>query len=346
MSFLDLVKPRQLSNWADESEAHDEIAVLFAQPSLTMEEFAKCVYELVQRCHLDLAEDKTAFYYKVNDTYIDMMVRNHIIISITSDKGVIEPLVVNETAETETGVQPSETEETPADDDEKKEDNPGADSTATGVADPEEEQEGGGWTTVTKKSRGGKASAVSPIYFFRDAANSAMMDFVCMVDGTEELVEKAKEHPWAHGFSAETNLVYDFYNCHRRGRYRIFHPNHVYTSKFAAWMKNQRVPDQSRFAIFVEVEGRKKVLVDFRFGLANVRQFVKRYCLPRFEWAHCYCQDHDFIYDFHIENGSFVQGTRRLNPKITEDFKLKGPLTSDHIELHLHQETGSDSDSD
>ncbi len=346
-SFLDQVKSRQLSNWADESEAHDEISVLLAQPKLTPQEFSKCLYELVQRFQVDLDSPQTAFYHQVKDTYISFMIgKKQFMISMTCDQQAEPQKPKSEVSSAvETKAELAQQIDEPASEDQKPM--------------PEEEEaqvdkDSDGWETVGAPKRKSKPATVvvNPIYLFRDAGNSPLIDFVKTVNGMSQMVKEAKKLPWAHGFSPDENLVYDFHNCSRRGRYRVFAPNSVYLSKFANWMKNQKDVDQRCFAVFVEVvsdDGKsdRKVLVDIRYGLANVRQFVKRFCLPRFQWAHAYCEEHDFVYDFHIKDFTFVQSTRRLTAALTEQFKLSGPLTADHIEMDIKNGgAADDEDSD
>lgn len=78
-----LFQSSHLSTWADRAEVDE----LLSKDQLSMEEFAKCLYELVMnRCELNLTGDKPVFFFKVNDTFIDIMIRDHMIISISSKK--------------------------------------------------------------------------------------------------------------------------------------------------------------------------------------------------------------------------------------------------------------------
>jgi hypothetical protein len=80
---MSLFQSSHLSTWADRAEVDE----LFSKDQLSMEEFAKCLYELVMnRCELNLTGDKPVFFFKVNDTFIDIMIRDHMIISISSKK--------------------------------------------------------------------------------------------------------------------------------------------------------------------------------------------------------------------------------------------------------------------
>ena len=78
---MSLFQSSHLSSWADRAEVDE----LLGKDRLSMEEFTKCLYELVMnRCELNLTGDKPVFFFKVNDTYIDIMIRDHMIISISS----------------------------------------------------------------------------------------------------------------------------------------------------------------------------------------------------------------------------------------------------------------------
>jgi chemotaxis protein histidine kinase CheA len=83
-----LLKSLQSKNilWADVMDYEDEMKELFSKESLSLEDFAKCLHNLVERCDIDLTEDKPAFYYKVKDTYIDFVLRDRLIICISQRK--------------------------------------------------------------------------------------------------------------------------------------------------------------------------------------------------------------------------------------------------------------------
>lgn len=59
---------------------------LFFKNDMTIEDFASCIYDLVQRCSLDTDSDKTSHHFRIEDTFVDMMFRDHLIISVSAVK--------------------------------------------------------------------------------------------------------------------------------------------------------------------------------------------------------------------------------------------------------------------
>jgi len=83
------LQPQKVRSWGDATDDEDEVEdldQLWSKSHLSLEEFARCIHDLVGRCELDLDSGKTAYHYQVDDTFVDMMFRNHLIVSVSRIK--------------------------------------------------------------------------------------------------------------------------------------------------------------------------------------------------------------------------------------------------------------------
>ena len=74
--------PQKVRSWADASD-DDDVSHLFNKSSLSLEDFARCIHNMIQRCELDLESGKTVYHYQIDDTFIDLMFRDHLIVSVS-----------------------------------------------------------------------------------------------------------------------------------------------------------------------------------------------------------------------------------------------------------------------
>lgn len=116
--------------WADEMEARDEAHRLLDQESLTLENFAWLLHFLVPKCELDTT--KTSHHFQIEDLCVDLMYRNHLVISISQRRAAEAD---NQARDTET--EPEEEEEPEDDDDDEEEPK----ETEPDDEEPEEEEE-------------------------------------------------------------------------------------------------------------------------------------------------------------------------------------------------------------
>jgi len=84
MSFLNKIKSQKLS-WSEATEKEEYLNSLWKQLELSPKEMAHLLADMVERCSIQTS-DNPFFFFKINELHIDMLVRNHIMISITSTK--------------------------------------------------------------------------------------------------------------------------------------------------------------------------------------------------------------------------------------------------------------------
>ena len=172
-----------------------------------------------------------------------------------------------------------------------------------------------GWETVkTKKHRPKQEfnkSHVEEIFFFRDEANSPVIDFVGMVSNVRELVDKARNEKWAHGYCMYRNKVYDFNDYRRPGSYRTFDvPNTAYMHKFGVWRKEYEEASQDTTEYFLFNE--KSTWSEWTFigrvrGLINLRNMVKARIVNSI-WMHAFTVTDNLLYNFMLnDKGSLLQ---------------------------------------
>lgn len=261
--------------WADHRDSLDQTVDLCSQESLSLSDFARLIHLLLPRCELDTT--KTAHHFQIDDTFVDIMYRDHVLISV-SKRSAPEVNEEEETADEDTEVTSEDEEE---DDDEEEKDEKGdtiqteaapvASATVATPPDEEEaevclappledavdtvlspdeakadEQAGGAWTpVVSKRTRQAQSIRANmarldnkTFYFFANEANVNYMDFVGMVQGLDGLLTEARKYKWSHGYHMENNTVYDFNDASRPGLFRYFIPNTAYLHKFKVWFED------------------------------------------------------------------------------------------------------------
>jgi hypothetical protein len=106
---LDILKPKRLAkSWADmasdsesdssgdDFEDHLQLRKTFAKRHLSLEEFCQCLRDLVNRTHIDLTEGHTSFHHRIGSTFIDIMFRDYLIISVNKVKAVADSVTGDE----------------------------------------------------------------------------------------------------------------------------------------------------------------------------------------------------------------------------------------------------------
>ena len=62
--------------WADHMDSLDQAVELCSQESLSLGDFARLIHLLLPRCELDTT--KTAHHFQIDDTFVDIMYRDHV----------------------------------------------------------------------------------------------------------------------------------------------------------------------------------------------------------------------------------------------------------------------------
>ena len=273
-------------SWADDAEESE----LFEKPTLTMEEFAKCIHSLMLRCQLDLPSN-TAFHYTMDDTFIDIMVRNHLVISVSKIKHI-----AHETDD-DTCSSLEELEATPDDQPEDQQQvDETKDSHACGHACGDD-----GWETVTNKRHNKKNKVAAHMgkfmeedqktyYFFKDEANCHYLDFYRPLTGIVNAANESKKYRFSHAYCIESNLVHDFVNP---SHVRVFIPNSAYLERFRQWIASRKVKndcDSQEFYTFKENSTWPTWTYLGKFkGISGVRQAMKDD--KSMEFGHAYSID-------------------------------------------------------
>ena len=300
-------------DWGQQADRFARCQAICQQSSITLEEFAEVLYDLIQKCEIDVNSDKTVFYYKVQDTLIDIMFHKNLLISISTEKTRHSPLSVTSNSSSEQSTEsliplvPAERTEVAID--------------ATPVEETKEDESE--WTTVTskrtrnlseiKQSRANIRVALKTYYFFRDEANSPHIEFVTVVRSLPEVVALAKQERWSHAYCLEENRVYDFHRPEKPGVYRCFMlPNEAYMHKFQMWMDMSKgkpqLKDEREYFVMRESSAWKTWEFIGKFtGLAAVRAELKQRLTKSAAWAHAFQPTSRTISNFWLENGSFCQ---------------------------------------
>lgn len=74
------LRAKKLS-WADQMDHMERMQAICAQESITLEEFARLLHYMLPRCELDTT--KTSHHFQIEDTFVDLMYRDHVVISLS-----------------------------------------------------------------------------------------------------------------------------------------------------------------------------------------------------------------------------------------------------------------------
>lgn len=72
-------------SWADHMDSVEEAQNICEQENVTLEEFARLIHHVLPRCELDTT--KTAHHFQIGDTFVDIMYRDHVLISVSKKRG-------------------------------------------------------------------------------------------------------------------------------------------------------------------------------------------------------------------------------------------------------------------
>ena len=283
-------------SWADAAEESE----LFEKSTLTMEEFAKCIHSLMLRCQLDLPSN-TAFHYTMDDTFIDIMVRNHLVISVSKIKHVAhETDDDNCSSLEEPKIHPEELEATP--DDQPVDETKDSQSSNTD-----------GWETVTNKRLNKKNKVATKMckvmeedqktyYFFKDEANCHYLDFYRPLIGILNVMNESKKYRFSHAYCIETNRVHDVVSP---SHVRVFIPNSAYLERFRQWIASRKVKndcDSQAFYTFKENSTWPTWTYLGKFnGISGVRQAMKDD--KSMEFGHAYSIDENDLINLWKKDG-------------------------------------------
>ncbi len=321
-AFPNLQAKKVKASWADQMDEIHGMEELCRRDSITLEEFARLIHHILPKCELDTT--KTAHHFQIDDTFVDLMYRDHVVISVSKQHRRIKD--DSSTSSSDDDLTLSEDEET----DEKSKDPVEAIPT---VIPSEAVSTDDGWQeVVTKKTKHRRAAqkflekeGAKTFYFFSNEANANFMDFVGVVTGLDQLVESAKNEKWSHGYCVEENVVYDLNNPDKPGDFRFFIPNTAYLHKFSQWFEvyqqnNDTVPpDQRDFYVFKENSTWPKwTFVSFITGLPMVRRLVQT---SGAEFGHAYCLDTNDLVNFQVKDGHFHQQQSKAPGKYISRFQ-------------------------
>lgn len=123
------LRAKKLS-WADHVDHTEQLQDICSQPRLTLSQLAQVMHLLLARCELDTT--KTAHHFQIEDTFVDIMYRDHVLISVSKKRPAPQsattlPPVATASSGPDTEAEEEEEEETGAEAEEDEEEKAASD---------------------------------------------------------------------------------------------------------------------------------------------------------------------------------------------------------------------------
>lgn len=319
--FFNKLQPTVIQSWADMQEEEEQQE----QEKLSLQDFCVCLHDLVERVEID-EHDKTAYHFKVQDTYIDLMYRNHMVISIAKEKK-------NHRLADKDSDSDSDHDEDTSTEEEYSSDSLDEENTTTEGEDNEnqnDDQEG--WQTVETKTKRNRKKKNQPRFIqnmnqstmsfqvFSDAAKDPEgMNYLREVKGVKALMQIAKHHKWCHGYCPEEQVIYDFHKPDDPYFFIKRDVDEKYMTKYNDHMnQSNKTEDKTVFYLFRESPTwKEKPYVGQCVGLASLRQKVKDLNTM---WSHAFDPESKLLYSFLIKDGKFSQRCKLAQESYIEWF--------------------------
>lgn len=286
---------------------------------ISLDEFGVGVVELLNRVMVS-SKEPTTHHVNAAGVHVDMVIRDHVVISITYPSEPAPEDVVSESESEESG------------------------------SESDTESDSDGFTTVEYVRKNARSensrlyriarSTKSPLTFevFSEDANACVMDFHGSVTGYHALKAEAAKYKRCHGYCAERNLVVNFVSPSTSS---TFVPNESYSSKYIHWSNCKRDDvmahdghtrcslecdvdlwcpylDKETWHMFKDHSTWEHTFVEKVQSFMDAWDFAKRH-----DWSHGYCPETGVIFNFRTNSdGTTTRAETKASSAYKANFNL------------------------